>query len=89
MPALRLARARRDELDSADPTGAVSTVVRNALHLNESELDALRDLQAGSSTLDSTDRAWAALSAAGLLELKGRVFRDWSLTMRGRLYRSD
>jgi hypothetical protein len=63
--------------------------VVNALHLGEAELDALRSLQAGPSTLDAFDPICQELSAAGLVQLRGTVFRYWSLTMRGRLYKTD
>jgi hypothetical protein len=64
-------------------------MVANSLHLQYDELAVLRDLQAGTRTLDVDDLMWAELAECGLVERRGVRFPFWSLTMRGRLYKTD
>lgn len=59
------------------------------MHLSEAEVDVLRALQAGTSQLGADDLVWDELAALQLVERRGVVSAYWSLTMRGRLYKTD
>jgi hypothetical protein len=65
----------------------------NAQHLSRAEVDAVRGLQQGASPVPATDPIWHELASAGLVELRARRGAaradTWSLTMRGRFYRTD
>jgi hypothetical protein len=65
----------------------------NPLALNAAELDALRDLQAGTNHLDADDPIWDALEDLRLVELRyvmrrpgGSLARTLALTAYGRSY---
>jgi hypothetical protein len=59
----------------------------NSLHLNPAELEVLRELQDGSNyELAFSDPAWDELSDLGLVAARGA--RSWTLTVRGRFYRT-
>ena len=65
----------------------------NAQQLDRAGVDALRRLQEGSGQLPATDPVWHELASAGLVERRERrgaaSLSTWSLTMRGRFYRTD
>jgi anti-sigma regulatory factor (Ser/Thr protein kinase) len=61
----------------------------NSLQLGETEVAAVRGLQTGTNQVAADDPVWEALSHVGLVQRKGTGVPVWSLTMRGRLYRTD
>jgi hypothetical protein len=61
----------------------------NAQQLTRDEIDTLRGLQEGSHEPSSDDPVWSELASAGLVERRGSRLSAWSLTMRGRFYRTD
>jgi hypothetical protein len=63
-----------------------SVMVVNNLSLNDAELDALRGLQDGNTRIAFDDPIWDELADIGLVAPQGA--RAWTLTMRGRLYRT-
>lgn len=58
----------------------------NSLHLNAAELEALRALQDGNNQVSFTDPIWDELADLGLVAPRGT--HSWTLTMRGRFYRT-
>jgi hypothetical protein len=65
----------------------------NPLALNAAELDALRDLKAGTNRLDADDPIWDGLEDLRLVELRyvmrrpgGSLVRTPALTAYGRSY---
>jgi serine/threonine-protein kinase RsbW len=71
------------------PEKARVPAVVNSLRLGEDELAAVRVLQAGTSHRAWSDPVWNALKESGLVKRKRRDVQVWTLTMRGRLYRTD
>ena len=65
----------------------------NAQQLDRAGVEALRRLQEGTSRPPSTDPVWGELASAGLVERRERrgaaPLSAWSLTMRGRFYRTE
>jgi serine/threonine-protein kinase RsbW len=62
----------------------------NALQLGDAEIDAVRGLQSGTNQIAPDDPVWLALRDVGLIQRKGTTgIPVWSLTMRGRLYRTE
>jgi hypothetical protein len=61
----------------------------NAHRLSRDEIEVLRGLKEGSTTPSSSDRVWNELASARLVERRGSRLGAWSLTMRGRFYRTD
>jgi serine/threonine-protein kinase RsbW len=68
--------------------GRVPALV-NSLQLADDEIAAVRGLQTGTNVIDAHDPVWDALHDVGLVQRKGTGLPVWSLTMRGRLYRTD
>jgi hypothetical protein len=60
----------------------------NSLQLSEHEVDAVRGLQTGTNRFTPDDPIWSSLRDAGLVQRTGARTAVWSLTMRGRLYRT-
>jgi serine/threonine-protein kinase RsbW len=60
-----------------------------ATGIGEAEVSAIRGLQSGTNQIAAEDPVWDVLSDAGLVQRKGTGIPVWSLTMRGRLYRTD
>ena len=60
----------------------------NSLQLSDAEIDAVRGLQSGTNQIAPDDPVWSALRDVGLVQRKGTGIPVWSLTMRGRLYRT-
>jgi serine/threonine-protein kinase RsbW len=60
----------------------------NSLQLSEPEVDAVRGLQTGTNRFAPDDPIWNSLRDVGLVQRKGGGTPVWSLTMRGRLYRT-
>ncbi|MDX6538554.1 MAG: serine/threonine-protein kinase RsbW [Gaiellales bacterium] len=71
------------------PEGAAVPDIPNSLRLNHAEVDAVRGLQTGTNRIAADDPVWGALRDAGLVQRKGTGIAVWSLTMRGRLYRTE
>jgi hypothetical protein len=61
----------------------------NAVQLESDEVEALRGLQGGQNVVDANDPVWEELAELGLVERRTLVLPGWSLTMRGRLYKTD
>jgi anti-sigma regulatory factor (Ser/Thr protein kinase) len=61
----------------------------NALQLSDAEIDAMRGLQSGTNQIAPEDPVWLVLRDVGLVHRKGTGIPVWSLTMRGRLYRTE
>lgn len=62
----------------------------NSLQLGEDEVAAVRGLQSGTNRLAADEPLWSTLRHVGLVQRKGSAVAPvWSLTMRGRLYRTD
>jgi anti-sigma regulatory factor (Ser/Thr protein kinase) len=61
----------------------------NSLQLGDAELTAVRGLQAGTNQIAPEDPVWTALRDIGLVQRKGSAVPVWSLTMHGRLYRTE
>ena len=70
------------------PEKATVPSMVNSLQLSEQEIDAVRGLQTGTNRFTSDDPIWSSLRNAGLVQRKGAGLPVWSLTMRGRLYRT-
>jgi serine/threonine-protein kinase RsbW len=60
----------------------------NSLQLEDAEVAALRGLQTGTNLVGPDDAVWGVLQDIGLVQRKGANVPVWSLTMRGRLYRT-
>jgi serine/threonine-protein kinase RsbW len=71
------------------PERARVPAVVNSLRLGADEVGVVRGLQSGTNHRASDDPVWSALKDAGLVRRKGRDVHVWTLTMRGRLYRTD
>jgi anti-sigma regulatory factor (Ser/Thr protein kinase) len=61
----------------------------NSLELNDAEVEAIRGLQSGTNQVAPEDPIWDTLRDIGLVQRKGTGVPVWSLTMRGRLYRTQ
>ena len=61
----------------------------SSLPLNDAQVAALDGLQSGTNQVPAGDPVWAGLHAAGLVQRKGTGIPVWSLTMRGRLHRTE
>lgn len=73
---------------SVSPAAAEVTVMPNSLQLSDDEVHAVRGLQTGTNRVAADDPVWTALRDVGLVQRKGTGVPVWSLTMRGRLYRT-
>jgi serine/threonine-protein kinase RsbW len=73
---------------SVPPESAEVPGAPNSLQLSEDEVDAIRGLQSGTNQVAADDPVWTALTDVGLVQRKGTGIPVWSLTMRGRLYRT-
>ena len=56
--------------------------------LSDAEIAALGGLQSGTNRIAPGDPVWLTLHAAGLVQRKGTGVPVWSLTLRGRHYRT-
>jgi len=70
------------------PEKATVPSMVNSLQLSEHEIEAMRGLQTGTNRVSADDPIWATLREVGLVQRKGAGVPVWSLTMRGRLYRT-
>jgi serine/threonine-protein kinase RsbW len=73
---------------SIPPEKAQEPSTVNSLQLNEAEIAAVRGLQSGTNRIAADHPVWLALCDLGLVQRKGTDVPVWSLTMRGRLYRT-
>jgi anti-sigma regulatory factor (Ser/Thr protein kinase) len=71
------------------PERAEVPEMANSLQLSDAEIDAVRGLQSGTNRIAPGDPVWLALRDVGLVQRKGSSIPVWSLTMRGRLYRTE
>ena len=71
------------------PARARAPEVANSLRLGADEVAVVRALQAGVNHRAADEPVWNALRDAGLVQRKGRDVHVWTLTMRGRLYRTE
>jgi serine/threonine-protein kinase RsbW len=60
----------------------------NSLELGEAEVQAVHGLQTGTNLIGADDPVWDVLRRLGLVQRKGADVPVWSLTMRGRRYRT-
>jgi serine/threonine-protein kinase RsbW len=74
---------------SVPPEKARAPAMVNSLQLSDAEVDAMRGLQSGTNQIGPEDEVWLALHDVGLVQRKGTGVPVWTLTMRGRLYRTD
>jgi serine/threonine-protein kinase RsbW len=70
------------------PEKATVPAMVNSLQLGEQEVEAVRGLQTGTNRFPPDDPIWNSLRDIGLVQRKGSGMPVWSLTMRGRLYRT-
>jgi anti-sigma regulatory factor (Ser/Thr protein kinase) len=70
------------------PENAQEPTMVNSLQLGAAEIAAMRGLQSGTNRIAADDPVWVALHDVGLVQRKGTGTLVWSLTMRGRLYRT-
>jgi serine/threonine-protein kinase RsbW len=70
------------------PEKATVPAMVNSLQLGEQEVEAVRGLQTGTNRFTPDDPIWNSLRDVGLVQRKGSGMPVWSLTMRGRLYRT-
>jgi serine/threonine-protein kinase RsbW len=70
------------------PEKATAPPMINALQLSDQAVDAVRGLQTGTNRFTPDDPIWSSLRDVGLVQRKGAGMPVWSLTMRGRLYRT-
>jgi serine/threonine-protein kinase RsbW len=68
--------------------GAAVPAAVNSLELGEAEVQAVHGLQTGTNLVGADDPVWDALRRFGLVQRKGTDVPVWSLTMRGRRYRT-
>ena len=61
----------------------------NSLELSDAEVEAIRGLQSGTNQVAPEDPVWDTLRDSGLVQRRGTGIPVWSLTMRGRLYRTQ
>jgi serine/threonine-protein kinase RsbW len=71
------------------PESADVPASANSLQLSNGEVAAMRGLQSGTNQIAAADPVWVALHRVGLVQRKGTGIPVWSLTMRGRLYRTE